>query len=38
VANYGENSNPRIVSWYNGNESEYLFAVSFSNQKIQIIK
>ena len=38
IANYGENSNPKIVAWNTDPETPYMFAVSFPNHKIQIIR
>lgn len=38
VVNYGENSNPKQVSWYCGEENKNLYAVSLSNHKIQLVK
>lgn len=38
VVNYGENSNPKQVSWYCGKENKNLYAVSLSNHKIQLIR
>ncbi|CAF0839136.1 unnamed protein product [Brachionus calyciflorus] len=37
IANYGENSNPKQVSWYLGSDHPNFYAVSLSNYKIQLI-
>ena len=38
IASYGENSNPRVVSWQKSTNSECLLAVYFQNHKIQLIE
>lgn len=38
IANYGENTNPRIVSWQKTEPSRCLLAVYFQNHKIQLIE
>ena len=37
IAHFADNSTPRIVTWYMGNDSPYTFAVNFADHNIKLI-
>jgi hypothetical protein len=38
IANYGENSNPRVIAWHPHKDNPNMLAVNFTNHKIQLLK
>ena len=38
IANYADNTNPRIVAWCMDKTNPYTFAVYFNNQNIKLIR